>query len=155
MVWPGTPDDEIQIIDVRDLANFAADAAEKGIAGAYNTATPVGSFTMGDLMADCLAVTAADMTPVWMDHEFLDAQDTGNAFPIWWPPVPEYAGGARASAAAARAKGLHNRPTRETARDTVAWWKTLPPERTATPRAGLAPDVEERLLADWRQQRSR
>ena len=157
MVWPGTPRDEIQIVDVRDLANFTVDVAAENILGTYNTVTPVGSFTMGDLLEDCLAVTAADMTPIWMDHGFIDAQETGggNAFPIWVPPVPEYAGAARVSGARAVAKGLHNRPTRETARDTVSWWRTLPAERTVKLRAGLTPEVEARLLADWQRRRAR
>ena len=127
MVWPGTPDDEIQIIDARDLANFAADAADQNILGTFNTVTPVGEFTMGDLKDDCLAVTASDMRPVWMDHEFLQTQETGggNAFPIWVSPEPQQAGAARCSGARAIAAGLRNRPTRETVRDTVSWWQTL------------------------------
>lgn len=157
MVWPGSRDDEIQIIDVRDLANFTVDAAERGVTGTFNTVTPVGSFTMGELADDCLAVTAADMTPVWMDNDFLDSQETGegNVFPIWVPPVAEYGGAARVSGERAVAAGLRNRPTRETARDTVSWWKTLPAERTEQMRAGLAPDVEARLLETWRSRGAR
>ena len=154
MIWPGTPDDEIQIIDVRDLANFTADVADKRTLGTFNTVTPVGAFTMGQLKDDCLAVTAADMTPVWVANSFIESQETGggNAFPIWVPPEPEYGGAARVSGERAVAAGLHNRPTRETARDTVAWWKTLPEERRSTPRAGLAPDTEASILENWRSQ---
>jgi 2'-hydroxyisoflavone reductase len=47
---------------------------------------------------------------------------------------------------------LRNRPTRETARDTLSWWKTLPAERTATLRAGLTPEREAELLEKWREQ---
>jgi len=49
----------------------------------------------------------------------------------------------------AAAAGLKTRPTRETARDTIAWWKTLPAERTASLRAGLSPEREAGLLATW------
>lgn len=152
MIWPGTPDDEIQIIDVRDFANFTAHVADERILGTFNAVTPVGSFTMGNLKDDCLAVTAADTTPVWIDNGFIESQDTGggNAFPIWVPPGAEYGGAARVSGERAVAAGLHNRPTRETARDTVAWWKTLPEERRATLRAGLAPDTEAKILENWR-----
>ena len=153
MVWPGRPRDEIQIIDVRDLANFTVDCAERTTRGTFNTVTPVGSFTMGELLEDSLAVTAADTAAVWMAHDFIDSQETGsgNAFPIWVPPVPEFAGAARCSGERAVAAGLHNRPTRETARDTVTWWKTLPAERTEKMRAGLSPAIEAELLATWRQ----
>ncbi len=152
MVWPGTPDDEIQIIDVRDLANFTVDAAEQTILGTFNTVTPVGSFTMGELKDDSLAVTQADMSPVWLPYDFVQSQETGsgNAFPIWVPPTSGEAGAAKVSGERAVAAGLRNRPTRETARDTIAWWKTLPAERASAPRAGLAPDIEARLIETWR-----
>lgn len=153
MLWPGTPQDEIQIIDVRDLANFTADVADNGILGTFNTVTPVGSFTMGELKDDSLAVTVADMNAVWIDSDFIESQETGvgNAFPIWVPPGPEYGGAARCSGERAVAAGLHNRPTRETARDTVTWWKTLPAERREKTRAGLAPDIEAKILQNWRE----
>jgi 2'-hydroxyisoflavone reductase len=47
------------------------------------------------------------------------------------------------------AKGLKNRPTRETARDTVRWWKTLPAERTEKMRAGLSSEIEAEILNAW------
>jgi len=152
MIWPGTPDDLIQIIDVRDLANFTIDTIEQQITGIYNTVTPAGRFSMGDLLADCLAVTAAEMTPVWMDYGFLSTQETGpgNPFPIWSAPLPANAADARVSGERAVAQGLRNRPTRETARDTVEWWRTLPAERREALRAGLAPEVEASLLEAWR-----
>jgi 2'-hydroxyisoflavone reductase len=156
MLWPGTPKDKIQIIDVRDLANFTIDVCEQRIVGTYNAVTPAGSFSMGDLLADSLGVTAADMTPVWMDYEFIQTQSTGsgNAFPIWSPPLPENAGDAFVSGERAVAKGLRNRPTRETARDTVSWWKTLPAERRAKMQAGLSPEIETRILANWHARKS-
>ena len=46
----------------------------------------------------------------------------------------------------ANAKGLLNRPTIETAKDTLAWWKTLPTERTKKLRAGLSLELEKDLL---------
>lgn len=151
MVWPGTPADPIQIIDVRDLANFTIDVAEKRIIGTFNTVTPAGAFTMGDLLEDCLAVSAAATVPVWMGYDFIEPRELApNAFPIWVPPDPEYAGAAMVSGERARAAGLYNRPTRETARDTLSWWRTLPAERTAALRAGLTPEAEADLLAAWR-----
>jgi len=47
------------------------------------------------------------------------------------------------------AAGLRNRPTRETARDTVTWWKTLPADRTDKLRAGLSAAKEAELLQRW------
>jgi 2'-hydroxyisoflavone reductase len=71
MLWPGTPQDDIQIIDVRDLANFTVDCLEQKISGIFNTVTPLRSFKLGELLEDSLAVTDADMTPVWVDKDFI------------------------------------------------------------------------------------
>jgi 2'-hydroxyisoflavone reductase len=147
MLWPGTSDDDIQIIDVRDLANFAVDCAERRTAGIYNTVTPAGAFTMGDMLEDCLAVTAADMTPHWVSTDFLNEQEA--RFPIWEDPNGEFAALQTVAGERAAAAGLHTRPTRETARDTVTWWKTLPAERTATIKAGPDADREAELLKLW------
>ncbi len=152
MIWPGTPADKIQIIDVRDLANFTIDVCENRTVGTFNTVTPAGSFDMGDLLGDSLAVTAAETTPVWVDYDFIQSQDTGegNSFPVWSPPLQEYAGSAYVNGERAVAQGLRNRPTRETARDTVSWWKTLPAERTEKTRAGLSPEIEASLIEAWK-----
>jgi 2'-hydroxyisoflavone reductase len=151
MLWPGTPEDHIQIIDVRDLANFTVDCLEQKIMGVYNTVTPAGTFTMGDLLEDSLAVTATDMDPVWVSGEFIGKHKVGEsgALPIWEPPDGEQAALALVDGSRAAAAGLKNRPTRETARDTVSAWKTLPAERTEKLRAGLSADKEAEFLELW------
>jgi 2'-hydroxyisoflavone reductase len=147
MLWPGSPSDPIQIIDVRDLANFSIDCLEQRITGTYNTVTPPGAFTMGDLLEDSVAVTAADMTPVWVSASFLREHNATQSIPIWPSPEGEDSKAALVSGERAFARGMKTRPTRETARDTIAWWKTLPEERTETLRAGLGPDQEAKLLS--------
>ena len=154
MLWPGTPEDDIQIIDVRDLANFTVDCLEKKIFGIFNTVTPMRSFKMGDLLADSLAVTDADMTPVWVDKDFVSENEVaeGGGLPIWEHPDGESAALSYVDGSRAAAAGLKNRPTRETARDTISWWKTLPADRTDKLRAGLGADKEADLLRRWHQQ---
>lgn len=147
MLWPGNSADPVQIIDVRDLANFSIDCVEQNIAGTYNTVTPAGAFTMGDLQNDCVAVTAADMTPVWVSTSFLRENDALQSIPIWPSPEGEESKAALVSGERSYAKGMKIRPTRETARDTIAWWKTLPEERKASLRAGLSAEREAELLA--------
>lgn len=151
MLWPGTPQDDIQIVDVRDLAVFTVDCLEQKTSGIFNTVRPLGSFKMGDLMEDSLAVTAADMTPVWVDKDFITENkiEEGGGLPIWVHPDSDYAALARVDGSRAKAAGLQSRPTRETARDTVSWWKTLPAERRQNLRAGLSPEQEEEFLRLW------
>jgi 2'-hydroxyisoflavone reductase len=151
MLWPGTPADKIQIIDVRDLANFTLDTVDKQIVGTFNTVTPAGQYTMGDLLDDCRAVTTSEFNPVWVPYEFQLTQDlgSGNVLPIWSPPLPEYAGFAMTSGERAVAAGLRNRNTRETARDALAWWNALPAQRKTNAKAGLLPAAEATVLANW------
>ncbi len=152
MLWPGTPSDPIQIIDVRDLARFTLDVAGTHTVGTYNTVTPAGQFTMGDLLTDCRELTAEPLSPVWVSAEFLAANSGEDELPlpIWHSPDGEYAGVALVSGEKAVAAGLRNRPTRETARDTLDWWHTLPEERQRALKRGLAPDREASLLDAWR-----
>jgi len=152
MLWPGTPADDIQIIDVRDFANFTIDCLEQRMTGIYNTVTPVGSYTMGDLHDDSLAVSASDMNAIWVDSDFIDDHEL--AIPIWASPQGDYSKVAMINGEKAVAAGLKNRPVRETARDALAWWKTLPEERTSAPRAGLDPSKEAEALAMWKASKS-
>ncbi len=154
MLWPGTPGDKTQIIDVRDLANFVVDTIEQRITGTYNTVTPAGSYSMGDLLADSMAVTGTEVNPTWVSAGFIEAQKLSdrNSLPIWAPPSGDYSGVAFVSGERAAAKGLRNRPVRETARDLISWWKTLPEDRTENIRAGLSAEREAEMLALWHEQ---
>ena len=155
MLWPGSPSDATQIVDVRDLANFTIDMVEQHLTGAYNAVTPSGQFTMGDMLADCQAVAGGDMEPVWVSGEFLDEQKLGDRrvpLPIWAGTREEAAGFGYVSGERAVAAGLRNRPTRETARDTLAWWQQQSEERRASMRGGMDLDVEAAILAAWNKQ---
>ena len=156
MIWPGSPAHPIQIIDVRDLANFTIDCLQNRSAGIYNTATPKGSYTMGQLLDDSQAVTRTSVEPIWVDEEFaVDAARNsivrnGGIFPVWHPITGDNAAVSSIDSARARAAGLRNRAVRETIRDLLRWWDTLPEARTATMNAGLTPELEAELIAAWK-----
>jgi 2'-hydroxyisoflavone reductase len=151
MIWPGSPDDPVQIIDVRDLANFTIDCVDREIRGTYNMAH-AGTYNMGQMLEDSRAVTAAQVNPVWIDEEFLESNEfaTDGEFPVW----SGASGYAPVSTDRAVRAGMHNRPVRETARDLLTWWDTLPDERTTAIRAGLSPEREAEILAAWKERDS-
>ncbi|MEJ2127399.1 MAG: NAD-dependent epimerase/dehydratase family protein [Woeseiaceae bacterium] len=158
MLWPGQRGDYLQIIDARDFANFALDCVGRKTSGTFNTATPEHSYTMGELLDDCQAVTAADVDEIWVDEEFaltairnLPVQNRG-AFPVWHPQRGPDAMAAQIITTAARDAGMRTRPVRETARDILSWWQTLPEERTATLQAGLPAEYEAELIAHWKEE---
>ena len=55
---------------------------------------------------------------------------------------------------AARDAGMHTRPVRETARDLMRWWQTLPDDRTSKLQAGLTEAYEAELIARWKDERA-
>ena len=148
MLWPGTPQDTIQIVDVRDLARFTMDCLDRDISGTYNMVNPPGEYSMGDLLEDCQAISATNVDATWVPEDFLVANglNPGAQIPIW-------GGGARAmdvSTERAMAKGMHHRPPRETARDILTWWDTLPEERRANLQAGPSAEKEAEVIAGWK-----
>jgi len=85
---------------------------------------------------------------VWVPKPFLDEHKVSE-----WSDLPVWAGTngiSQIDCKKAISKGLRFRPGEETARDTLAWWKTLPEERRAKQRAGLSAEREKEVLADWK-----
>lgn len=152
MIWPGTPSDVIQIIDVRDLANFTLDCVDEKISGIYNAVNPAGEFTMGDMLADSEAVSGVTVEPHWISEAFAYEHEVAGSrdLPIWNPSSGENGGSGTFSGAAARAAGLHNRPERETARDVLAWWDTQSDERQANMKSGMSAEREAELISAWK-----
>ena len=90
----------------------------------------------------------------WVNADFLEAQKVApwSDMPVWIPPRGEEAGGNQISNKRALAKGLTFRPLAETARDTLAWFKTLPQDRQSHLKAGLTSEREAEVLAAWHKQ---
>jgi 2'-hydroxyisoflavone reductase len=68
-------------------------------------------------------------------------------FPIWASTEGPEAGIGDVSIARALKAGLTFRPLADTLRSTLAWWDSLPEERRAKMRAGLAAEKEAAALA--------
>ncbi len=149
MAWPGSPSHELQIIDVHDLANFVIDSIEKETTGIYNAVTPVGAYTFGQLLEDSQAITDTIVEPVWLDDEFIIANEARDAFPIYSPVIGDDVFRFGFSGERARAAGLRNRPPRETIRDLMRWWGRLPAERLDNARFRMTGEREAELLAAW------
>jgi 2'-hydroxyisoflavone reductase len=93
----------------------------------------------------------ANCTFTWADQEFLQQQSVRgwSELPVWVPSTGRNAGFMRVSVAKAIARGLTYRPLDITARDTLAWFKTLPAERQQN-MGGLKAEKEQQVLAAFR-----
>ncbi len=151
MLAPGSPADPIQIIDVRDLAEWLVLVVENHLTGIFNATGPEKPWSMGGVLAACKEVTGKDTQPIWVPADFLarHGESGDGSIPIWMPPNGKTRGAHLHSNAKAVKAGLKFRPTPVTVRDTLAYFKSLPEERQAKLRAGLAPEREAELLALW------
>lgn len=149
---PGTPDDPVQYIDVRDLAAFVVHTIENRITGVFNTNGPTEAPTnIGEVLYGCKAVTGGSATFTWAEAGFLEQHEVQPwaQMPLWIPPSGEYAGFHRMSCKKAIEAGLGTRPLAETVRETLAWFHEWPKGEPFPWRGGMEPDAERKVLAAW------
>jgi 2'-hydroxyisoflavone reductase len=149
---PGDGTDPVQVIDARDLGAWIVRLAENGTLGTFNATGPSRPLTMKGLLGEVAKGIGVRPRLAWIPTDFLKGQkvEAWSDIPVWIPGQGETAGFARRDIRAALAAGLTFRPLPVTARDTRAWFRTLPATRQAKLRAGLAPEREAALLAAWR-----
>ncbi len=138
---PGSPDDVVQVIDVRDLAVWILDACKARTTGTYDgVGRPV---AIGDLLAEVAAgVGRPGPLLTWVDTGFLEEQGVepwaGDGSVPLWLPRPEYDGMMAHDPTPAIAAGLRLRPVGDTARDSLG-----------AVVHGLSPEREAEVLAAW------
>jgi 2'-hydroxyisoflavone reductase len=158
MIVPGAPSDPIQVIDVRDVADWIVHCLEQTIFGTYNVTGPAKPLSMKGMVEGVRAGTASQVEFVWIENGFLDSNGVQDGqFPLYAPPTGPSAGLHRCNCAKALERGLVCRPLPETAKATLDWYQSLP---TAT-QAAIAPqfaqhpnqapwlETEKHLLETW------
>src|SRR5207253_69233 len=145
---PGSPDDPVQFIDARDLAEWTIRMVENRETGVYNATGPAKPLGIGGMLDGIKAALKPDAKFTWVSEEFLTEEKVQpwSDMPVW---TGKDSGMARTSIARALAKGLTLRPLGDTARDTLAWFKSLAQDRQAHLKAGLTPEREAEVLAAW------
>lgn len=154
---PGPPDRKVQLVDVRDLADWLVRLAEAKTSGTFNGTGPETPLTMGRYLDACREVSESDARFVWMDEAFLLEQKVGpfSEMPLWVPE--QYQAFGTVDCTRAFAAGLRCRPMAETVRDTLAWARTLPPGPREARLVGvkippaISREREAELLRAWRE----
>ncbi len=149
---PGSPNDPVQFIDARDLAEWTIRMVENRETGIYNATGPAKPLGIGGMLDETKAALKSDAKFTWVREEFLTEQKVQpwSDMPVW---TGKESGLARAKIDRALSKGLTCRPLAETARDTLAWFKSQPQDRQAKLRAGLAPEREAEVLTAWKKKK--
>jgi len=135
LVPTGLPSCPVQLIDVRDLASWVIAQIERSATGACNAVGPQQPITMGEMFTAIAAglgktVTTEERTP---DSLTALGANPKTDFPLHIPVESERGGLFQVSGQKSWASGLVNRPVRDTARDTAAWFNQ---NRTEPPKVG-------------------
>ncbi|GAA1727125.1 NAD-dependent epimerase/dehydratase family protein [Microbacterium paludicola] len=141
---PGDAADPVQVIDVRDLAEWIVLLAERRTRGVFDAIGDPRPIT--DLLDDVAAGCGARPRWRWATDEQLEGVGVTpwmgpRSLPLW-VPRPDYDGMMTHLAAPAREAGLLTRPIADSARDTLAWLEVTPDAA----RTGLTPDEEREVL---------
>jgi 2'-hydroxyisoflavone reductase len=148
---PGRPDRYVQLIDVRDLAEWTVRMIEGKERGVYNANGLPNNLTMEGLLEECKMVSNSDASFTWVSDNFLLQEKVApwSEIPFWMREegAPHSKGFMFVSCKKAVAAGLSFRPLNETIRDTLASSETNCLNEKL--KAGLEPDKEQRLLRKW------
>jgi 2'-hydroxyisoflavone reductase len=138
---PGPPEQTVQFIDVRDLANWLIDLSEGKAGGSFNAINEGVSWQT--LAETCRDVAGSGANLTYVEGDYLAEQGVGEwmELPLWLHD-PEAVGMHRTEVSRAIGAGLTFRPLEDTVRGTLD-------EAETTDAAGMAPEREAELLADW------
>ena len=138
---PGPPERKVQFVDVRDVARWMLDLAERRGAGTFNATHP--GRPWGELLETAREVSRSDASFTWVPDAFLAEHDVGEWMELpMWLRDPEWVGMHMADVSRAIAAGLSFRPLEETVREAVELAEP-------TEEAGLSPEREAELLSAW------
>ncbi|MEP6495323.1 MAG: NAD-dependent epimerase/dehydratase family protein [bacterium] len=147
---PGRRDDPVQIIDVRDLAEFMIRLLEQKSTGIYNVAGPKSPLTAYQFYREAADALKANVKFTYVDdYDFLAEHKIDESIP-WAMLRGNDDGMMSVKNDRAIAAGLTFRPLAMTVRDTLAWWPTVPEARRLKPHFTITEEKEAAALADWR-----
>jgi 2'-hydroxyisoflavone reductase len=148
---PGSPDQPLQIIDVRDLALWMVEKAESNAVGAFNAVGPRHPLTWSAMIETATLALGARVEPTWVGDKFIEEQKAGDPgqFPLYISKDnPRFRCMFQVGGKLAFENGLKIRPLPETVQDTHRWLRG--PNSADAKIIGISRELESRLLAAWR-----
>jgi 2'-hydroxyisoflavone reductase len=153
---PGTGEDRVQVIDVRDLCDWCVRLAEQKTFGTFMGVGPLHGRSMAEMLYGIAAVTTEPVTWTWVPLEFLTEQRVRAyaEMPVWRPPTAGYQGFARFDLTREVAAGLTFRTLADTTLATLEFHRSRPPERQARLGNALTAEREIEVLRAWHARRA-
>ncbi len=150
---PGRKDDPVQWVDVRDLVAFYVKLVEDRRGGVYNAVGASATIPSREFYETVRKTLNPGAVYAFVDdYDLLAKYQLVEVVP--WVLLKGnnlYASSVASSRSAAA--GLTLRPLVQTLRDTAAWWPTVPEARRLKPRFAITPEIEAKVLAEWKGRR--
>jgi 2'-hydroxyisoflavone reductase len=147
---PGSPNQPIQFIDVRDLAQWIVTMVEHRATGTYNATGPATPLSFEQLLKTCQQMSTNDSSLTWVSEDFLIKHQIQDwvELPLWLSYKRTMPGFLNININKALQAGLTFRPLSETLSAIIAWDTT---RESRSEQIGLNRDKERTLLNLWKQ----
>lgn len=147
IIVPVSETNNVQFIDVKDLADWTVKMTEEKISGVFNSTGPLKTLSLYNFIDECIDFTGSETELVRIDEDFLLKE---NVIPykdltLWLPG--DSAGMNNVNISKAISAGLKIRPLKETLLDTMKYHMTRGADFKL--RTGLTPVREKEILEKW------
>jgi 2'-hydroxyisoflavone reductase len=133
----GEPSAPVQYIDVRDMAEWAIQLAERRVTGIFNAVGPVKPLDAKRVVETAMATFSSRSRVSWVPADWLLAREKPELWGtllFWTRSVGDIM---RMSNERAVTHGLVTRPLSATLRDAAAWYGNLPSDQASTLTTGF------------------
>lgn len=140
---PAPKDRLVQMIDVKDVAQFALRCGNDGLTGIWNvTGEPA---PMGEVLSQIAEASNSEAEIVWVEENLIAAADVApwSDIPLMAPSIPKFRYFLSIGTKKAKLAGLICRPLRETILPLLEWDRA---RRDVPLRCGMTTDQETQLL---------
>jgi len=150
---PGSPMQNLQFIDVRDLAKWIVFMVEKQGTGFYNATGPAFPLTFEELLKTCAEVSHKEASFTWVNEDFLIEQGVQDwvELPLWLSAVRNMPGFLNINAQKAVQAGLTFQPIASTISSLLEWNSS---RGNIAKQAGLDREKEKKLLQLWKSKKT-
>jgi 2'-hydroxyisoflavone reductase len=152
-IGPGSGDDSVELVDVKDVARFLLSAVDRSLYGTFNLTGRPMSFRQ--FLDACKTATRSDAKFEWIPQAFLGAQGLDTDFALntfagnfpFWRPAGAKPGLYQISSEKAFSAGWQTRAFQETALDCLSYFRSRSEELEWDDY--LPQDKETRVLEAW------
>ena len=144
---PGSTTQNLQFIDVRDLAKWIVSMIERQETGFYNATGPKLPMSFEELLKTCSQISKKDVSFTWVSEDFLieHGVEDWSELPLWLSYKRKMPGFLQVDVRKAIQAGLTFRPLAQTISAIIDWEKQNPKD------GGLNRMKEQNLLKLWQQ----